>query len=128
MAGRKKRLGVIGTFVWDIIYGRDPRERPVEEWGGITYALSALDAALPDDWEIVPLVRVGDDLANEARRFLSTLRRIASDAPILRRSTRCWRALLRRRAPADARCCSTGRGDGRSGPRAAGRTTDAGQR
>ena len=46
---RKKRLGVIGTFVWDVIYGRDPRERPVEEWGGITYALSALDASLPDD-------------------------------------------------------------------------------
>jgi hypothetical protein len=78
--GRKKRLGVIGTFVWDIIYGRDPRERPVEEWGGITYALSALDAALPDDWEIVPLVRVGDDLATEAHRFIRTLRRAAPDA------------------------------------------------
>ena len=36
------RVGVIGTFVWDIIYGRDPRSEPVEEWGGITYALSAL--------------------------------------------------------------------------------------
>ena len=77
---RKRRLGVIGTFVWDVIYGRDPRERPVEEWGGITYALSALDAALPDEWEIVPLVRVGDDLVDEARRFLRTLRRIAPDA------------------------------------------------
>ena len=76
----KQRLGVIGTFVWDVIYGRDPRERPVEEWGGITYALSALDAALPDEWEIVPLVRVGDDLVDEARRFLRTLRRIAPDA------------------------------------------------
>ena len=77
---RKKRLGVIGTFVWDVIYGRDPRDRPVEEWGGITYALSALDAALPDDWEIVPLVRVGDDLAHEAGRFMRTLRRAAPDA------------------------------------------------
>ena len=77
---RKKRLGVIGTFVWDVIYGRDPRERPVEEWGGITYALSALDAALPDDWEIVPLVRVGDDLAHQAGRFIRTLRRAAPDA------------------------------------------------
>jgi len=77
---RKRRIGVIGSFVWDVIYGRDPRELPVQEWGGITYALSALDAALPDDWEIVPLVRVGDDLANEARRFLGTLRRIAPDA------------------------------------------------
>jgi hypothetical protein len=77
---QKRRLGVIGSFVWDVIHGRDPRELPVEEWGGITYALSALDAALPDDWEIVPLVRVGDDLVGEARRFLRTLRRIAPDA------------------------------------------------
>jgi len=77
---RKRRLGVIGTFVWDVIYGRDPRDLPVEEWGGITYALSAFDAALPDDWEIVPLVRVGADLAPEARRFLRTLRRVAPDA------------------------------------------------
>ena len=44
----------MGSFVWDVIHGRDPRELPVEEWGGITYALGALDASLPDDWEIVP--------------------------------------------------------------------------
>ena len=80
MGSGRKRLGVIGTFVWDVIHGRDPRELPVEEWGGITYALSALDAALPDDWEIVPLVKVGADLGSEARRFLRGLRRIAPDA------------------------------------------------
>ena len=34
----------MGSFVWDVIHGRDPRDAPVEEWGGITYALSALDA------------------------------------------------------------------------------------
>ena len=44
---RRKRLGVIGTFVWDVIHGRDPLSAPVQEWGGITYALSAFDAALP---------------------------------------------------------------------------------
>ena len=76
----KRRLGVIGSFVWDVIHGRDPRELPVQEWGGITYALSALDASLPDEWEIVPLVKVGDDLVAEARKFLRTLRRIAPDA------------------------------------------------
>src|SRR5258705_275928 len=42
---RKKRVGVIGSFVWDVIHGRDPRDAPVEEWGGITYALGALEAA-----------------------------------------------------------------------------------
>ena len=77
------RLGVIGTFVWDVIYGRDPRNAPVEEWGGITYALSALDAALPNDWEIVPLIRVGSDLAPKAREFSRTLRHMAKDAPII---------------------------------------------
>ena len=74
------RLGVIGTFVWDRIHGRDPAAPVVEEWGGITYALGALDAALPGEWEIVPLVKVGDDLAREARAFLGTLRRLAPDA------------------------------------------------
>jgi len=76
----KRRVGVIGTCVWDVIYGRDVRSAPVQEWGGITYALAGFDAALPDDWEIVPIVKVGDDLAREARSFLSSLRRIAPDA------------------------------------------------
>jgi hypothetical protein len=77
---RRKRLGVIGTFVWDVIHGRDPKSAPVEEWGGITYALSAFDAALPADWELVPLVKVGEDLAPQAREFLRGLRRLAPDA------------------------------------------------
>jgi len=76
----KRRLGVIGSFVWDVIHGRDPRGAPVEEWGGITYALSACDAALPDDWELVPIAKVGSDLAPQARQFLRTLRRLAPDA------------------------------------------------
>jgi hypothetical protein len=74
------RVGVIGSFVWDVIYGRDPRRVPVEEWGGITYALSAFDAALPDSWQVVPLARVGSDLWPQARRFVSGLRRVAPDA------------------------------------------------
>jgi hypothetical protein len=75
-----KRLGVIGSFVWDVIHGRDVRDAPVEEWGGITYALSACDAALSPEWELVPLVKVGADLAPEARQFLRTLRHLAPDA------------------------------------------------
>ena len=78
-----KRVGVIGTFVWDVIHGRDARAAPVEEWGGITYALSALDAALPDDWEIVPIIKVGDDLAARARDFLRSLRHLAPDAALI---------------------------------------------
>lgn len=78
--GRRRRVGVIGTFVWDVIHGRDPMQAPTEEWGGIAYALGALDAALPDDWEIVPIIKVGSDLADRARDFLRTLRRLAPDA------------------------------------------------
>jgi hypothetical protein len=76
----KKRIGVIGSFVWDVIHGRDPRETPVEEWGGITYSLGALDAAVGAEWEIVPIVKVGSDLAEKAREYLRTLSNIASDA------------------------------------------------
>lgn len=82
-APRRRRLGVIGTFVWDVIHGRDIRTAPVQEWGGITYALSALDAALNEDWEIVPLIKVGADLHQQATEFLRTLRRAAPDAALI---------------------------------------------
>lgn len=66
-------------MVWDTIHGRDPAQPAVEEWGGISYALSALDAALPDDWQIVPLIKVGRDLAPRANEFLRTLRHLTPD-------------------------------------------------
>src|SRR6266540_3490517 len=78
-----KRLGVIGSMVWDTIHGRDPAQAAVQEWGGISYALAALDATLPDDWEIVPLIKVGRDLAPKANAFLRTLRRTTHDARFL---------------------------------------------
>ena len=43
------KVGVLGSLVWDQIYGRDPLAAPVEEWGGIAYALASLDAASPRD-------------------------------------------------------------------------------
>lgn len=75
-----KRLGVLGTMVWDTIHGRDPIQAAVEEWGGIAYALSAASANLPHGWEIVPLVKVGQDLAHEANTFLRELPGIAPGA------------------------------------------------
>ena len=80
---KPKRLGVIGTFVWDTIYGRPGISATVEEWGGITYSLSALDAALSPAWEIVPLIKVGSDLAERARAFARTLERMAPDAALI---------------------------------------------
>src|SRR6476659_200829 len=77
------RVGVIGTFVWDVIHGRHPGSAPIEEWGGITYSLSGLDAALPNDWEIVPIMKVGSDLAQQANEYIRGLKRIAPDAALI---------------------------------------------
>ena len=70
------KVGVIGSLVWDLIYGRDPLAAPTEEWGGIAYALGGLDASLPPDWEIVPLIKVGRDLAPQAAELLGGLSRL----------------------------------------------------
>lgn len=67
------RLGIIGTMVWDRIYARDVRVEPVEEWGGISYALAAAVAARCDGWELVPIVKVGRDLEERAGQFLHSL-------------------------------------------------------
>ena len=75
-----RKVGVVGSLVWDVIHGRDPRTATVEEWGGIAYALSSLDAHLPEGWEIVPLIKVGSDLHAPAERFLRSLTRLAPGA------------------------------------------------
>ncbi len=69
------KVGVIGSLVWDVIHGRDPARAPVEEWGGIAYALASLDASLPPEWEVVPLIKVGRDMAERAGTFLRSLAR-----------------------------------------------------
>lgn len=68
-----RTLGVVGTLVWDRILDRDGAAEPVEEWGGIGYALAALGAALPDDWRILPIMKVGQDLSEDAFRFLQEI-------------------------------------------------------
>lgn len=70
------RLGVLGTLVWDTILDRDVRREPVEEWGGIAYGLEASTAALPKPWRIRPFLKVGEDLADRAFRFLRSLPRV----------------------------------------------------
>lgn len=91
----KKRIGVIGSFVWDVIHGRDKRAVPVEEWGGITYSLSGLDAALSDEWEIVPLLKIGSDRAEHARTYCQSLKRMAPDAALIEVSNQTNRVELR---------------------------------
>jgi hypothetical protein len=74
------RVGILGSLVWDLIYGRDPASAPVEEWGGIAYALAGLDASVGPGWEIVPLIKVGQDLAGKAQEFLRGLEHLAPGA------------------------------------------------
>lgn len=75
-------LGVVGTLVWDTIHRRDGRDAPVEEWGGIGYALEALSAMRPPGWEILPIVKVGRDLSERAFRFLRELPGVRTDPGI----------------------------------------------
>ncbi len=70
------KVGIIGSLVWDQIYGRDPLAELVEEWGGAAYALASLDASVGPGWEIVPLIKVGQDLAGKARDFVGGLRHV----------------------------------------------------
>lgn len=76
------RLGVVGTMVWDTIRARDVgREGPVEEWGGIAYALAAADAAVAEageGWTLFPILKVGQDMRGVADLFLGGLERIDS--------------------------------------------------
>jgi sugar/nucleoside kinase (ribokinase family) len=73
------RLGVLGTLVWDTIHARDVgRETPIEEWGGIGYALAAFDAIAEGGWELFPILKVGSDLRERADRFLSSLVHVGS--------------------------------------------------
>jgi len=90
-------------MVWDTIHGRDPAQPAVQEWGGISYALSALDATLPEGWEIVPLIKVGRDLARQANAFLRTFRRTTHDARFIEVPEPNNRVTLRYES-ADRRC------------------------
>jgi len=76
------RLGVLGTMVWDRIFSRDGRAVPIEEWGGISYALAAASAACPPDATVVPLIRVGSDLAERAYTFLRSLPHLDIDTGV----------------------------------------------
>jgi len=67
------RLGIVGTMVWDRIHARDGRDVAIEEWGGISYALAAAVAACPPGWTVVPVMKIGRDLADRAWAFLGQL-------------------------------------------------------
>ena len=72
----QRTLGVIGTLVWDRILEGDPQGYPVEEWGGIGYALAAMSASLPDRWRILPILKLGQDLSDGGYTLLRAIPRV----------------------------------------------------
>lgn len=78
-----KTLGVLGTMVWDTIWRSPDVRSPVEEWGGISYALAAADAFRPGKSEIRPLVKLGHDLAERGFRFLKELSVLETEETIV---------------------------------------------
>lgn len=73
-------LGVIGTMVWDTIW-RPGAGSPLQEWGGISYALAAADAN-PQAMRVRPFVKLGRDLAERGWHFLRELSVIETDETI----------------------------------------------
>ena len=71
--GGPRTLGVLGTLVWDRIWDRDGRSEPIEEWGGIGYALGALSVSIPEGWRLLPILKLGRDLAEDGRRFVQSI-------------------------------------------------------
>lgn len=65
--------------MWDTIWTLEDLEagRPLETWGGVGYSLAAAAAACPEGWEVVPVAKVGADLAEEARAYAAALPRVA---------------------------------------------------
>lgn len=74
---RPRRLGVLGTLVWDRIFLEGGEESLVEEWGGISYAMEALSVVLPDGWVVEPILKLGEDLAEGALDYLSGIPRVS---------------------------------------------------
>lgn len=75
-------LGVIGTMVWDTIWRQSDVRSPVEEWGGISYALAAADAFTPGKTRVRPLIKLGSDLAEQGFRFLRDLSVVETDEAV----------------------------------------------
>jgi len=81
-----KRVGVLGTLIWDRIWSLDAVRTggaPFEDWGGVPYSLASMAAVLPDDWELVPLVKLGRDLAQEADALLRSIPRLRVDDGVI---------------------------------------------
>lgn len=84
-------------MVWDTIIARDTGlSEPVQEWGGIAYALSAFEAVRPAGWTMLPIIKVAP--ISESAPAASSPRCPASDR---------WKASGRSRNPTTGSRCAT---------------------
>ncbi|HET7229274.1 MAG TPA: PfkB family carbohydrate kinase [Longimicrobium sp.] len=75
-----RRLGIIGTFVWDTVWTLEDQAagRPLETWGGVSFSVASAAATRGEDWEIVPIAHVGADLFEQVHAYLDTVEGIGS--------------------------------------------------
>lgn len=72
-SGLPRRVGVLGTLIWDRIVDVDGRRPTVEEWGGVAYGMEAMSAALPEGWTIRPILKLGQDRSEKAFAYLASI-------------------------------------------------------
>ena len=78
-------IGALGTIVLDTIHpapaataGDGSRESaPLEDWGGLVYALESLEVAREEGWRFLPIAKVGDDVFEAASRRVESLSGVA---------------------------------------------------
>lgn len=78
-----KRLGALGTLVWDV--NRHPSAAggtALEQWGGAAYSLAALSAACPAEWGVEPIIKIGQDVEARARALLASLPNVQPGAGV----------------------------------------------
>jgi sugar/nucleoside kinase (ribokinase family) len=75
-----RRLGIIGTFVWDTVWtlADQAAGRPLETWGGVSFSVASAAATRGEDWEIVPIAHVGRDLLGGVHAYLDTVEGVGS--------------------------------------------------
>lgn len=80
-----RRLGIIGTFVWDTVWtlADQAAGRPFETWGGVSFSLASAAATRPEGWEIVPIAHVGGDLVDGVHAYLDTVEGVGSRGGIV---------------------------------------------
>ncbi len=74
---------MLSTLVCDVIHGPPPSYDVSQGWGGVAYGVSGLGAALDEAWEMIPFIKVGADVADDARAWLSAVPGMCA-APSLR--------------------------------------------